>query len=292
MRNTVNSNQLSAFLGVTVEVDFDSLPIGMMGQNETEPFFSFIEDTKYIDTGNDQVLPAVVLTNKELASKVGSYNLVPIIVSDPRVVFFNLHNKLASKRIANERVPTRIDASAEISHMAAISETNVVIERDVLIEANVSILPNVTIGAGSIIRAGAIVGSSGFEYKRTSKGLMSVVHDGHLSIGENVEIGGGSHVGQGFSFAQTEICTGTKLDALVHIAHGSKIGTYSLIAAGTIVSGSVRIGHNVWIGPGCVISNGVLIGDNAFVGIGSVVLNDVAGGTRFKSWRRPQTGSE
>ncbi len=291
MRNTVNSNQLSAFLGVTLDVDFDSLPIGMIGQNETEPFFSFIEDSKYIAADNEQVFPAVVLTNEELAPEVASHHLVPIIVSDPRVVFFNLHNDLASKRIANERVPTRIDASANISRLAAISETNVVIERDVLIEANVSVLPNVTIGAGSIIRAGAIIGGSGFEYKRTSKGLMPVVHDGHLNVGENVEIGGGSHVGQGFSFAQTEICAGTKIDALVHVAHGSKIGTNSLIAAGTIISGSARVGHNVWIGPGCVVSNGVSIGDNAFVGIGSVVLSDVTGGTRFKSWRRSQAAS-
>ena len=286
MRTTVDSDQLSAFLGSKIGFEFDSLVIGMTGQNETEPFFSFIEDMRYLAIDKDIIRPTVVLTSKDLAPNIVTYGVAPIVVSEPRAVFFALHNLLASKRMLKEIRPSIIDTSADISIMASISDKNVVIERDVIIEANVSILPNVTIGAGSIIRAGAIIGSSGFEYKRTSEGLMPVVHDGHLNIGANVEVGGGSHVGQGFSFAQTEICDGTKLDALVHFAHGSRIGTHSLIAAGTIVSGSARIGHNVWIGPGCVISNGVSIGDNAFIGIGSVVLSDVTADTRFKSWRR------
>jgi UDP-3-O-[3-hydroxymyristoyl] glucosamine N-acyltransferase len=102
-----------------------------------------------------------------------------------------------------------------------------------------------------------------------------VTHDGFVEIGKNCVIGANSIIGQGFWKRPTLVERNTKIDHLVGISHGSSIGESNLIAAGAILSGSVKTGRNVWIGPGSRITNGVIIGDDSKVGIGSVVIRDV-----------------
>jgi len=48
-----------------------------------------------------------------------------------------------------------------------------------------------------------------------------------------------------------------------------------VIALGTVVGGSVKMGKNCMIGLGCVIRNGVSICDNVIVGMGSLVVRDI-----------------
>lgn len=286
MRTTVSAQELSAHISQDLEISFGPLPLGLVGLGEVQPYFSFLDEAKYLPKLQREMLPKVLLTTNELVNDLAEYDLDVIQVSQPREMFYTLHNSLSSKRLANSIKPTTIHATANVSEHAFIAAQNVTIGKGVKVEANATILSNVVIGDGSVIRAGAIVGESGFEYKRTSNGILSVLHDGVIEIGQDVEIGGGTHIGQGFSWSQTKIGNGTKIDALVHVAHGSQIGNETLIAAGTVLSGSTRIGSNVWIGPGCTISNGLSIGNNAFIGIGSVVLSDVMDGVRFKSWKK------
>jgi UDP-3-O-[3-hydroxymyristoyl] glucosamine N-acyltransferase len=136
----------------------------------------------------------------------------------------------------------------------------------------------VEIKSGSVIRAGAIVGSPGFEYKKNLTQVLPIVHDGHTVIGENVEIGPGTVVGQGFHGKPTILGSNVKLDNLVSIAHGAIIGDRVLVAAGAIVAGSTIVGHDAWIGPGSILTNGLRIGPEAFVVLGSHVFKDVGEG--------------
>ena len=81
------------------------------------------------------------------------------------------------------------------------------------------ILGSAIIGENCIIRAGAIIGASGFEHKRTSKGILSVMHDGRVRIANEVEIGADTNIAKGFYGRDTIIGDQTKIDALVHVAH-------------------------------------------------------------------------
>ena len=70
-----------------------------------------------------------------------------------------------------------------------------------------------------------------------------------------------------------------RINTLVQIAHGDKIGRFTEIVAHASIQGRVKIGENVWIGPGCVIRNGISIGDNARVNMGAVVTLSMPAGT-------------
>ena len=58
------------------------------------------------------------------------------------------------------------------------------------------------------------------------------------------------------------------------------MGSYSHIAPGTRVAGSVEIGKGVLFGVGSTVIPGVKIGDRATIGAGSVVLHDVQSGQK------------
>jgi len=141
-------------------------------------------------------------------------------------------------------------------------------------------LKDVVIKSGAIIRAGAVVGVDGYEHKRTSKGILTVAHDGKAIIGENAEVGVNSNIVKGFSYRDTVVGSETKIDALVHYAHGAQCGSRCMIVASAMVAGHVTIGDDVWIGPNASISNRISIGDGAFVSLGSVVVQDVPAGTK------------
>jgi acetyltransferase-like isoleucine patch superfamily enzyme len=76
----------------------------------------------------------------------------------------------------------------------------------------------------------------------------------------------------------TEIGDFVAICANVAIGHDCKIGKYSTICPGAIISGNVTICDGVFIGAGAVIRDGVYIGDNAVIGCGAVVVGTVLDG--------------
>ncbi|MTI38250.1 DapH/DapD/GlmU-related protein, partial [Fulvivirga lutimaris] len=120
-----------------------------------------------------------------------------------------------------------------------------------------------------------VVGSEGFEHKKTTKGILSVKHDGKVIIGKDVYIGALNAISKGFSYRNTIIGDSTKTDNLVHIAHCVQIGERCLLPASSMIAGSTTLEDDVWIGPGSSISSQLTIGKNGFISIGSVVTKNV-----------------
>lgn len=129
---------------------------------------------------------------------------------------------------------------------------------------------------GSVkIGKGTIIGNDGFGYAREDDGtLLKMPHSGNVVINANVEIGSNTCIDRAV-VGSTVIGEGTKIDNLVHIAHGVKIGKNCLIVAGSVIGGSCEIGDNCFIGINASIKNKVKIGNNVTVGMGAVVLKDV-----------------
>jgi UDP-3-O-[3-hydroxymyristoyl] glucosamine N-acyltransferase len=165
-----------------------------------------------------------------------------------------------------------VSNNSQIHKSAQVSEKGVEIGANCIIEEFVSIKPGTIIGDNCIIQAGSRLGDSGFEFKRTSDGILAVNHDAGLIIGNNVQVGANSTVGRGFLGKDTSIGDDTKIDFGVSIAHRSSIGKRVFIAAGVVVSGSTQIGSDTWIGPSAVISNGLTIGERSHIALGSVVV--------------------
>ncbi len=76
----------------------------------------------------------------------------------------------------------------------------------------------------------------------------------------------------------TIIRSNAKIDDQVFIAHNCDIGENTLIIAQSEISGSVRVGRDVWIGPSTTTLQGVAIGDNSFLGACTLVTKSLPSG--------------
>ena len=206
-------------------------------------------------------------------------------VPNLRVDFFELHNRLCGPEWAARYVgtdqPTQIDPTAKIDPRAIIDSKNVTIGANTVIEPGVIIYGRTSIGADCIIRSGTVLGGSGLEFIRMgTEGMLAVEHRGSLGIADRVEIQYNCNVSRSlFPWHKTLIGEDTKIESLVHIAHGSHIGKRGLIAASACICGSAEIGDDVWVGPNATVSSEVKVGNGARVTLGAVAAADVPAGT-------------
>lgn len=247
-----------------------------MTNSEKENTLTFCDTEKFVeDINNNPNINGVFITEC-LTQLITRNDVIIYKVSDPRHDFYTLYNYVAKKNYIKK--PNVIHSTAKIHPRAYIADYNVEIGKNVIIEPNACILADVIIGDNCIIQPGACIGSFGYEYKRTSKGIISVFHDGKVIIGNQVEIGANTCIDKGFSFRNTIIGDNNKIDNLIHIAHGVQTGSNNFIIACSMVAGSVTIKNNVWIGPNSSITPQITVHNNAFVTLGSVVTKNVEEG--------------
>jgi UDP-3-O-[3-hydroxymyristoyl] glucosamine N-acyltransferase len=164
---------------------------------------------------------------------------------------------------------------------------------DVILYPGVKVLDRCVIGNGSIVHAGSVIGSDGFGYQVSSKGLKKIPQIGIVEVRKNVEIGANCSIDRG-SFDATTIEDCVKIDNNVHIAHNVKIGRGTVILAQSCIGGSVTIGVGCQIGGQVAIKNNIKIGRGAKIISKSAVMNDikdeeiVAGlpAISFNKWKR------
>jgi UDP-3-O-[3-hydroxymyristoyl] glucosamine N-acyltransferase len=125
---------------------------------------------------------------------------------------------------------------------------------DVELGNNVTLFPGVIvyfdckIGNNAIIHSGTIIGSDGFGFAPQTDGTYKKISQiGNVIIEDEVEIGSNTTVDRA-TMGSTIIRKGVKLDNLIQIAHNVEIGSNTVIAAQTGVSGSSKIGENCIIG--------------------------------------------
>jgi UDP-3-O-[3-hydroxymyristoyl] glucosamine N-acyltransferase len=98
------------------------------------------------------------------------------------------------------------------------------------------------------IHAGTVIGSDGFGYApQTDGNYQKVPQIGNVIIEDYVEIGANTTIDRA-TMGSTIIRKGVKLDNLIQIAHNVEIGSNTVIAAQTGISGSTKVGKNVMLG--------------------------------------------
>jgi UDP-3-O-[3-hydroxymyristoyl] glucosamine N-acyltransferase len=125
---------------------------------------------------------------------------------------------------------------------------------DVEIGNNVTFFPGVIvyfdckIGNNVIVHSGTIIGSDGFGFAPESDGTYKkIAQIGNVVIEDDVEIGSNSTIDRA-TLGSTIIRKGVKLDNLIQIAHNVEIGTNTVIAAQSGISGSTKVGENCIVG--------------------------------------------
>lgn len=205
-----------------------------------------------------------------------------VAVQNPRRTFMDILNVFFVKiepptisTTANIHQSVTISSSATIGHNVVIA-SNCTIGNQVSIGPNTVIFPSTFIEDGVKIGANCTIGGVGFGYEMSDEGAYELIpHIGNVHICQNAEIGNNTAIDRAV-IGSTIIGKNVKIDNLVHVAHGVKIDSNSLIIANAMIAGSVHIGKNVWISPSSSLIQKIKVGDGSIVGMGSVVLKDVS----------------
>ncbi|MCB9036073.1 MAG: UDP-3-O-(3-hydroxymyristoyl) glucosamine N-acyltransferase [Lewinellaceae bacterium] len=265
-----NSDIFLQVLNKKVDQKFRFSQLGL--SNSTNAMtLSFLDDVKYIDQVNQNENIMAVITNTKFVDKLNKQYIVQS--EDPRFDFYTLYNYLG--KLEYIKTPSIIDKTVTIHPTAYVSEHNVKIGPNTVIYPNVTILADVEIGADCIVQSGTIIGSEGFEYKKTQRGILGVFHDGKVIIKDKVHIGANNCIDKGFSIRNTIIEEEVKIDNLIHVAHGVHIKRGAFIIAGTILGGSSTIDEEAWISINTSIAPGLVVGKHGFVSMGAVVTKSV-----------------
>jgi UDP-3-O-[3-hydroxymyristoyl] glucosamine N-acyltransferase len=169
---------------------------------------------------------------------------------------------------------TRIGARTMIGPHVAIG-ADASIGEDCTIHAHVSIRENVVIGHRVVLQDAAVIGSDGFGFARRSDGShQKIPQVGRVVIEDDVEIGAHTAVDRP-AVGETRIGCGTKIDNLVQVAHGVKIGRHALMAAQSGVAGSSELEDSVILAGQAGVTGHVRVGRGAVVGAKSVVSKDI-----------------
>lgn len=130
---------------------------------------------------------------------------------------------------------------------------------------------------GKDVRCGkfCVIGGAGFGYEYDESGaLIPMPHLGNVIIGDNVTLHNNVCIDRAVT-GSTVIGEGTKIDNLVHVAHGVHIGKHCLIVSGVVLGGRCDIGDYCFIGMNACIKQHVKIGRNCVIGAGAVVTKDI-----------------
>jgi UDP-3-O-[3-hydroxymyristoyl] glucosamine N-acyltransferase len=178
-----------------------------------------------------------------------------------------------------------IQPGAKIGNGVCI-HPNVVVYPDVtvgdrtVLHANCVIHERTQIGADCVIHSGAAIGSEGFGFVPIPEGWLKMEQSGITVLEDGVEIGCNSAVDRP-AVGETRIKRNTKLDNMVHIAHGCTVGEACAMAAQVGMAGGVQVGDRVILGGQVGIANQANIGNGAQIGAQSGIHNDIEAGTIF-----------
>jgi UDP-3-O-[3-hydroxymyristoyl] glucosamine N-acyltransferase len=159
--------------------------------------------------------------------------------------------------------------------LGTIIEDGVIIGSGTIIGYNNVIKHGTIIGSNVIIGSNNTIGEVGFGYQKDENGeYLQIEHIGGVIIEDFVEIGNNTCIDRAV-LGNTIIKKNSKIDNLVHIAHGVEIGENTLIIANSMIAGSTCIGKNTWIAPSTSVINNIKIGSNSMSGMGSVITKNV-----------------
>ena len=129
------------------------------------------------------------------------------------------------------------------SHVAIGAGTR--IGRDCVIYSHVAIRERLTIGDRVILHSGVVLGSDGYGFARQPDGThYKIPQNGTITIEDDVELGANTCIDRP-AVGETRIGAGSKIDNLVQVAHGVRVGERVLFAAQTGIAGSTVIEDDV-----------------------------------------------
>lgn len=304
-------SEIAAKIGITeqsslsdhAERDPEITGVGAVEQ-ATAGILSYIEGDKFASFVEKSQASALILPKNEiLQARANERGIAWLSTADPRLGFARAIALFYQPfHLASGVHPTAVvDPSATLGAGVAIGAHAVIqagatIGDGVCIHPNVVVYPRVEIGDGTVLHAncvihertkigkacvihsGAAIGSEGFGFVPTAQGWEKMEQSGYTVLEDGVEIGCNSTVDRP-AVGETRVKRGTKLDNMVHIAHGCQVGEAVVMAAQVGMAGGVTIGNRVILAGQVGIANQAKIGDGAIATAKAGIHSDVEPGS-------------
>lgn len=291
-------SELAELVGGTVKGNAELAITGYCSLDNPSP-----TAVSYLEKGRDAAKLSDIMLGALITTQALAHHFTDVIIAqNPRLSFIEVMEHFIAKSAAGAPegyVHQRawVDETAEVA-TSAIIEANAVVKAgakvgersrvgagsivgrgssvgaDCDIHDNVTIYHGCSIGNHVTIHSGTVIGADGFGYVPTKEGHRRFPQMGSVVIEDNVEIGAGCCIDRA-SLDETVIHSGTKLDNLVQVGHGVRLGSNTVIAAQTGISGSTRIGNWCVIGGQAGFQGNITVGDQSIVAAQSGVFSDL-----------------
>ena len=263
---------------------------------------SFLDNRKFLGV-LEKTRAGAVIVHPDLADKVPN-SAVPIQTTEVYAAWARVATLFHPEPPAVPGVhPTavigedaRIDPSAEIGPFAVIGERAVIGKRAriaplAVIGAGVEIGTDCRVGSHAsishallgdrvFIYPGARVGQEGFGFAVTQDGFLTIPQLGLVIVHDDVEIGANTTIDRG-GMTDTVIGAGTRIDNLVQIAHGVRLGRCCAIAGMCGIAGSTVVEDFVQMGGMVAVNGHIVIGRGARLAARAGIMQDVEAGAEM-----------
>ena len=292
--------QIAALINGKLEGDPDAM-VGNFGKIEEAQAgqLAFLANPKY-EEFLYSTKASIIIVNDSLVLKE-KISATLLRVPDAYIAFAALLSKyqeMMNQQLVGIQEPVHISKSASLGENAYVGAfafigNNVKIGKNVKIYPQVYIGDDVTIGDHTIIypgvkiyhrcvigqqvtiHAGSVIGADGFGFAPQADGSFKKIPQmGNVVIEDYVEVGSNATIDRA-TIGSTLIRKGAKLDNLIQIAHNVEIGSNTVIAAQSGVSGSTKLGKNVMVGGQVGIVGHIQIADGSKINAQSGVTKSL-----------------
>jgi UDP-3-O-[3-hydroxymyristoyl] glucosamine N-acyltransferase len=291
--------ELATRLGAELRGDAELEITGIKGIEEAGPTeITFVANPRYAGLARKTHAAAVLVEPEFQEISAATLRIRNPYLAFSRALGFFYHPPVYAPGIHPTAV---IDPTAEIGEGAHIG-AYVVVGPHVRIGAHATLLPHVVLYPGvragshlfahahAVVREdcvlgdnvtlenGAIVGADGFGFARTEAGHWEKIpQSGPVRLGNRVDVQANACIDRA-TVGATEIGDGTKVDNLVQVGHGSRVGENTLLCAQTGLAGSSVVGNNVILAGQTGIAGHCTVGDGVILTAQSAVSHDVPPG--------------
>ena len=171
-----------------------------------------------------------------------------------------------------------------VLHPHVVLGPGVRVGEDSVLHARVSVRERSVLGRRVVVQDGAVIGSDGYGYVTDPDGVHhKIPQHSIVVIDDDVEIGANTTIDRP-AVGETRIGRGTKIDNLVQIAHGVKVGEHVLLVAQVGIAGSSKIGDHVVLAGQVGVAGHITIGERARATAQSGIPNSIDPGTTVSGY--------
>ncbi len=275
-------NELAKLIGAEVLGNGSTTLTSAATLEDAQPGqISFLANAKYAKQLETTKASAVIVHTKVEPVP----NVTLLRMADPYYGFMQAVVKLHGHR---KHPPAGVHADAHVDPTATIGAGSIIypgayvgpraqVGRDCILYPNATIYDDSILGDRVIVHAGSVIGVDGYGYATHKGEHHKIPQAGNVVIEDDVEIGANCSIERA-ALGSTVIGQGTKIDQLVVVGHGCKIGAHCLLVAQTGIAGSVTLGHHVTLAGQTGVAGHIKIGNNVIAAAKSGIISEVADG--------------